>query len=147
MVEAANQALMARHVSAESARRMEDTLATLHEDCVFDDVTLGRTFHGREGARSYYRMWWDAFGNSVRVDDSHWTMDGLVVAQARFQGVHDGPFLGIAPTGRPVDLPIWVQVTGFRDGLMAGERLYWDFATLLRQLGVAMVPDLGGVRA
>jgi steroid delta-isomerase-like uncharacterized protein len=146
MIDRAHQALMARHVTAESERRMEETLATLAENCVFEDVTLGRTFHGREGARGYYRMWWDAFGNSVQVDDSRWTVDGLVVAQARFQGVHDGPFLGIAPTGRPVDLPIWVQVTGFEDGLMAGERLYWDLATLLRQIGVSVLPEPGEVR-
>ena len=142
MVDQAHAAVIRRHVTAEHERRMEDTLATLAEDCVFEDRTLGLTLRGREGARRYYRMWWDAFSNGVHVDDHRWTEDGGVVAEVRFQGVHGGPFLGIAPTGRPVDLPIVILVSGFRDGLMAGERIYWDLATLLRQLDVSTLPDL-----
>ncbi len=48
-------------------------------------------------------------------------------------------FLGIEPTGRQVDIPTAIVVT-FRDGLMAGERMYWDVTTLLRQLGVPSLP-------
>jgi hypothetical protein len=43
--------LLRRHLEAENARCMDDTLATLTEDCVFDDRALGRVFHGRDGAR------------------------------------------------------------------------------------------------
>ena len=58
-----------------------------------------------------------------------------MIAQARYQGVHRGRFLDYAPSGRPVDLPLAVVIP-FRDGLMAGERFYYDLATLLRQIGV-----------
>jgi steroid delta-isomerase-like uncharacterized protein len=142
MVDQAHATVIARHVTAEHARRMEDTLATLAEDCMFEDRTLGLTLRGREGARRYYTMWWDAFANGVHVDDHRWTEDGGVVAEVRFQGVHSGPFLGIAPTGRQIDLPIVILVTGFRSGLMAGERIYWDVGTLLRQLDVSTIPDI-----
>jgi SnoaL-like domain len=57
--------LLRRHLEAENARRMDDTLATLTEDCVFDDRALARTFHGRAGAADYYRIWWDAFSPTV----------------------------------------------------------------------------------
>lgn len=140
MVDKAHAAVVARHVRAEHERRMEDTLATLAEDCVFEDRTLGLTLRGRDGARQYYALWWDAFANGVHVDDHRWTEDGGVVAEVRFQGVHQGQFLGIPPTGRTVDLPIVILVTGFHDGLMGGERIYWDLATLLRQLGVTSLP-------
>src|SRR6185369_7468647 len=56
-----NQACLVRHLTAENAHRLEETLATLTEDCVFEDVALQKTFGGRAGAAEYYRMWWSAF--------------------------------------------------------------------------------------
>ena len=47
---------------------------------------------------------------------------------------HVGPFLGIAPTGREVEFRFAVFVT-FRDGLIAGEKFYYDLAGILRQIG------------
>lgn len=53
--------LLARHLEAENAHRLADTLGTLTSDCLFEDVALGRRFGGHEGAAAYYRMWWDGF--------------------------------------------------------------------------------------
>lgn len=135
-------ALIQRHVEAEGAHRMEDTLATLHPECVFEDVPMQRVFRGREGAREYYRMWWDGLSllfspsnNDLRM----WTDNGLYVAESRFTGVHTGTFLGHAPTGRRVDFRFAVFVS-FRDGLMAGERFYYDLDGILRQLGASRGP-------
>jgi carboxymethylenebutenolidase len=42
---------------------------------------------------------------------------------------------GIAPTGRLVTID-FVVVIQFRDGKVACERIYWDQASVLRQVGV-----------
>jgi carboxymethylenebutenolidase len=42
---------------------------------------------------------------------------------------------GVAPTGRRVEVPI-VVVIGFRDGKIAFERIYWDQASVLVQIGL-----------
>jgi carboxymethylenebutenolidase len=42
---------------------------------------------------------------------------------------------GIAPTGRPVEVAL-VVVVEFRDGKLAGERIYWDQASVLVQLSL-----------
>lgn len=131
------ESLIRRHVEAENGHRLEETLATLHPDCVFEDVPLGRTFHGHAGASEYYRMWWEGLGLVVTPeagDRRMWTDDGLYVAETRFTGVHVGPFLGVAPTGSRIEFRFAVFVP-FRDGLMAGERFYYDLDGLLRQLG------------
>ena len=57
--------LLARHLEAENAHRLADTLGTLTSDCLFEDVALGRRFGGHEGAAAYYRMWWDGFETEV----------------------------------------------------------------------------------
>jgi predicted ester cyclase len=64
-----------------------------------------------------------------------------MIAQTWYQGVHRGRFLDYEPTGLRVRFPLAVVIP-FRDGLMAGERFYYDLATLLRQIEV--LPALGG---
>jgi steroid delta-isomerase-like uncharacterized protein len=137
--------LLARHLEAENARRLDETLTTLTDDCVFEDMALGRVFRGRRGAGACYRLWWDAYEIAVHGERLHWAEDGAAGAEARYRGTHVGAFLGIPATGRSIDLPIAVSIT-FKDGLMAGERFYYDLATLLRQLGAAS-PAPGAHRA
>jgi carboxymethylenebutenolidase len=53
------------------------------------------------------------------------------------------PFLlpGLKPTGRMVEVAL-VVIVNFRDSLMKSERLYWDQAGVLRQLGLLRRKDL-----
>jgi len=129
------QKVLIAHVEAETEHRMDDTLATLTEDCVFDDRALGRTWHGREGARDYYRMWWDGFAIKPEGSTRFTPSDDMLIVETRFVGTHQGHFLGIAPTGKPVDVPMAIFVS-FAGGLMSGERFYWNPADLMAQVGV-----------
>jgi steroid delta-isomerase-like uncharacterized protein len=132
--------LLGRHLAAENVQNMEGTLATLAEDCVFYDNALGLTYEGREGARRYYRTWWDAFDILTQSDRRHFTSDGSVISEARYVGIHRGEFLGIAPTMRPISLSLAVIIT-FNGDLMGGERFYWNLASLLEQLGIDRIPE------
>ena len=56
---------------------------------------------------------------------------------------------GVAPTGNPVKLPL-VVVMGFEADKVAYERIYWDQASLLAQVGLldeAALPITGVVQA
>jgi carboxymethylenebutenolidase len=81
----------------------------------------------------------------------HWPADTRIIPVCRTIGAerlvdemimsftHDIPmpaFLpGVAPTGRAVMLPV-VVVVGFEAGKVAHERIYWDQASLLVQVGL-----------
>lgn len=138
-----NARLVNRHLTAENRHDMEGTLATLHPECVFEDLALGQRYHGIDGARAYYRLWWEAFELKVESVQRFWAEDGTLIPEARYTGRHVGDFYGIAPTRQPIDFRIAV-VIGFRDGLMAGERFYYDSRTLLRQLGADVFPEIDG---
>ena len=43
---------------------------------------------------------------------------------------------GLPPTNQRVDMDFVVVVVQFRDELIAGERVYWDHAAVLRQVGL-----------
>jgi len=59
-----------------------------------------------------------------------------VMLEFTYRGTHTGRFGELAPTGRRVDLPM-MSVYHVEDGLIRWARLYYDSATLWRQLGVA----------
>lgn len=133
--------LLRRHLAAENAQDMEATLATLSEDCLFDDRALGIQYRGREGARRYYQEWWSAFNIITQPEHRHFTSNGAVISEACYKGIHAGEFLGIPATNRAIRIELAVVIT-FRDGLMSGEKFYWDVASLLTQLGVNQLPQV-----
>lgn len=59
-----------------------------------------------------------------------------VMLEFTYRGTHTGRFRELAPTGLRVDLPM-MSVYHVEDGLIRWARLYYDSATLWRQLGVA----------
>lgn len=141
-------ALVRRHVDAENAQNLEATLATLHSECRFEDHATGQVWHGHDGAAAHYRQWWTTFDVTVKRGPGQiaaWTTEGGYLAEATWRGHHVGPFLGIAPTGRPVVIP-FVVVLGFRDGLMLSEGFHYDLASLLRQIGDEPIPALSGLK-
>ena len=48
---------------------------------------------------------------------------------------------GIAPTDRRVEVPL-VAIVHFRDGKLAHEHIYWDQASVLKQIGLLTDPSL-----
>jgi steroid delta-isomerase-like uncharacterized protein len=131
-----NATLLKQHVLAETAFDMPGTLATLTADCVFEDVATGESFHGHEGVRVYYSQWWSAFGNVPAHSKLYVPAHDKLIVETRFVGTHRGAYGGIAPSGHAIDLPVAIFVS-FRDGLMSGERFYYDRATLLSQISAA----------
>lgn len=140
--------LVRRHLLAENAQDLPGTLATLHPECRFEDLATGQVWNGHDGAAAHYRQWWTTFDVEVKrgpTQTSAWTEGDGYIGEATWHGRHVGPFLGIAPTGRPIVQP-FVVVLAFKDGLMLSERFHYDLGSLLRQIGDETIPALGGLR-
>jgi steroid delta-isomerase-like uncharacterized protein len=127
-------ATLQKHVAAETLFQMQATLDTLTLDCVFEDMPTGDTYVGHAGVREYYQTWWSAFGNTPSGSKRYVPAGDCMIVETHFVGTHRGSYAGIAATGRPIDLPVAIFVS-FKDGLMSGERFYYDRATLLAQIG------------
>lgn len=96
---------------------------------------------GKENLRHYYA---DVFIPGIPADTATEPIarsvgDSLLVDEFIIRMTHDQdvPFLlpGVAPTGITVQVPTVVIVT-FRGDLMESERLYWDQAAVLSQVGL-----------
>lgn len=61
--------------------------------------------------------------------------DDVVVVWGTLRGTSGGDWLGVPPSGGTFAVP-FANVAPFRDGLMAGESIYFDLATLCEQAGL-----------
>ncbi len=136
-----NVRLWEQHLRGEFADKNEDlSLATMVEDASVMHVPTQSGGRGKAELKPYYR---DVFIPSLPDELEHTVTnrvvtDDYLVEEARIRFVHtkrmDWFLPGVPPTGKPIEVDL-VIVVEFRDGKMAAERIYWDHATVLRQVG------------
>jgi steroid delta-isomerase-like uncharacterized protein len=134
--------LFQAHRDAEAARDIDAILDTFVEDCFLDTHALGLRSEGRAATRTAYEGYFTAFPDLEPDDQGQASGDDVLVVWGTLRGTSRGEWLGVAPSGGSFAVP-FANVTPFRDGLMKGESLYFDVATLCEQAGL----PLDGVRA
>jgi hypothetical protein len=60
-----------------------------------------------------------------------------MIVWGTLQGASGGDWMGVPPSGRSFAVP-FANATPFRDGLMAGESIYFDLATLCEQAALPL---------
>jgi len=137
-------AVVARHVAAENARDLEGALATYHQDCFYETPALGTRLRGREQVAMQYAALFGALPDGEVAVEGEAAGPDVLVHWGTFHGTVTGAFLGLPPTGRRIALP-FVALLPFKDGLMQGERLFFDVAAFCEQAGysVAAVQEAG----
>jgi carboxymethylenebutenolidase len=120
---------------------VEATLATMVDDAVVDHIPVHSGGRGKDALRVFYRdifipSWPD---DLKQIPVNRVVGDCQLVDEIRTTFTHDRPmewFLpNVPPTHRVVDIDI-IVVVQFRGDKIAGERIYWDQATVLRQVGL-----------
>jgi steroid delta-isomerase-like uncharacterized protein len=134
--------LFETHREAEAARDLDAILATFTEDCYLETVPLGLRSEGKEAARAAYEGYFTAFPDLSPDDQGVAFGDDVVVVWGELRGTSGGVWLGVPPGGGSFAVP-FTNVAPFKDGLMAGESIYFDLATLCEQAGL----DVSEVRA
>jgi carboxymethylenebutenolidase len=142
MDKAKMEKLWQAHLDAEFVHHdVEATLATMTEDAFVVNIPTGMGGHGKDGVRAFYT---DSFVLSLPDDVTsvltHRVVgDSAIVDELHHTFTHtkqmDWILPGIAPTHKKVAIDI-VAVVYFRDDKICGERIYWDHASVLRQVGL-----------
>jgi steroid delta-isomerase-like uncharacterized protein len=116
--------------------------ARFAEDGVMRLVATGETARGREQIRALVERSLRAFPDwHLQVTDA-FGVAGRICAEFVLTGTHEGEFQGIPPTHRPIEVQLCSVFRMNPEGLYEQETIYFDSATLLRQLGV--LPEPGG---
>jgi steroid delta-isomerase-like uncharacterized protein len=125
-------------MASENRHEFGVTLATFARPR-YELVATGQVFDGEEAVRQYYAASRAAFPDQRNEIHAIRQADDTVVVEFDLLGTHRGTFLGIPPTGRAFRCRM-LALFLFEGDRIVCERVYFDSATILRQLGI--LPDL-----
>lgn len=140
--------LWEQHTAHEfSTRDTERTLETMVEDAYVNHVPVMTGGRGKRALRAFYstdfipKMPPDTKLTPVsRTVGEDQLVDEIIFS---FTHTEEMPWMlpGVAPTNKHVEVPL-VVIVKFRSGKLAHEHIYWDQASVLKQLGLLNDPKL-----
>jgi steroid delta-isomerase-like uncharacterized protein len=95
---------------------------------------------GREDLKAFVTMMRTAFPDLTVTVDEQFAASDKVVAVTTLRGTHQGEFMGIAPTGRAIEVG-GIDVVRFEDGLGVEHWGFGDDLGMMQQLGVIPMPE------
>jgi carboxymethylenebutenolidase len=125
----------------------EATLATMVEDAYVNHVPVMTGAYGKEALRVFYsrdfipQMPPDTALTPVsRTVGQDQLVDEMIFS---FTHTQEMPWMlpGVPPTNKHVEIAL-VAIVKFRDGKLAHEHIYWDQASVLKQIGLLTDPSL-----
>ncbi|MGH9770338.1 MAG: ester cyclase [Candidatus Acidiferrales bacterium] len=128
-------------------RDTEATLATMVEDAYVNHVPVMTGGFGKAALRDFYsRRFIPCMPPDTKLKPVSLTVGkNQIVDEMIFSFTHtqEMPWMlpGVSPTNRHVDVPV-VAIVQFRDGKLASEHIYWDQASVLKQIGLLTDPAL-----
>jgi steroid delta-isomerase-like uncharacterized protein len=138
---AARLKLVDEHIALENRHDLEGIMGTFGASAHYDDEPWDLHYTGRDEVRAFYQGLLQALpGLHIDVKRRH-ASDRAVVMEVIIRGRHLGSWRGLPATGRQIDFPICGIFTFDDEDRLAGEKIYYDRATVLRQLGLFHEPD------
>jgi steroid delta-isomerase-like uncharacterized protein len=138
--------LFEAHREAEAARDIDAILETFAEDCFLETIPLGLRSEGKAAVRAAYEMqFFSAFPDLAPEDEDMTFGDDVIAVWGTLHGSSRGEWLGVPPGGGTFAVP-FANVVPFREGLMAGEKIYFDLATLCEHARIPL-DDVRGAAA
>ena len=142
---AARVALVRQHIRPENAHDLEGVLSTFGDSAHYDDEAWGEHYDSRDDVRSFYEQLMKALPDLVIDVQQEHVADSCMIVEVIIRGTHCGAWRGLPATGRRVEIPLCGIYTFDSNNRLAGEKIYYDRATVLRQLGVFHDPEgIGG---
>jgi len=130
-----------RHIRFENEHNLSAVMSTFGPDPRYDDEPSDEHHIGRDGVLGYYQSLLKVMPDlHIDVQRRH-VGDDAVLMECRISGTHRGTWRGLPATGRQVSFPLCAVYTFTDEGELAGERIYYDRATVLAQLGVFRDPE------
>jgi steroid delta-isomerase-like uncharacterized protein len=131
---ARREAVVHEHMQSENELDFDRALGTFDHPR-YELIALGQVFDGREQVAEYYRTSRTAFPDQRNENVVLRHADDAVIVEFDLRGTHLGEFLGFAPTGREFTCRM-VALFLFEGDRIVCERIYFDLATIVGQLGL-----------
>lgn len=129
---------MRQHMESENEHDFAATIGTFSHPR-YEIIPTGDVFDGEAEVRRYYAETRAAFPDQRNELIALHHIDDGVVVEFDLLGTHLGALRSLAPTGRPFRCRMSAFFM-FDDERIVCERVYFDQATILRQLGLVHEP-------
>jgi steroid delta-isomerase-like uncharacterized protein len=126
------EAVVRRHMEAENVHDFDAVIGTFSHPR-YELIATDRVHDGEAEVRDYFRETRSAFPDQRNELISLRHSDDGVIVEFWLKGTHQGPLLGIEPTGRSFECRMCAFFL-FEGQEIVCERVYFDSATILRQL-------------
>ncbi|MFD9483044.1 ester cyclase [Streptomyces sp. NPDC059991] len=121
---------------AKSRQDVPAALRLLHPEMALETPAFGTTARGLTENEKALRRFFASFPD-YDVDLQGRASDGdTLVCWGTARLTMTGNRFGVVPNGKRAEIPVFIQFT-FKDDLIAGERFFFDLATLCAQSGVS----------
>jgi steroid delta-isomerase-like uncharacterized protein len=139
--QAARLALVDEHVGLENGHDLDGVMRTFGAVARYDEEPWDDHHIGSDAVRAYYDGLFRALPDlAIDVRRRHVGED-TVILEVIISGHHQGIWRGLPPTGRQLRFPLCGIFTFDDEDRLTGEKIYYDRATVLRQLGVFHEPE------
>lgn len=112
---------------------VDELMAPEYENC--DPASPGESLKGREAFKALVTSYREAFPDLRMEIHEQWCDGDTVISRWFAGGTHKGALAGIPPTGRKGGGVVGVTLTDIANGKIVRDRVVWDLAGLMRQLG------------
>jgi steroid delta-isomerase-like uncharacterized protein len=134
---AENEALVRRYVQeVYDQRKLEVVDEIFAPEFTLHDPDLPGGARGPEGIKRIVKTFVDAFPDLQVTLDEELSSGDKVVTRWTSRGTHEGELMGIAPTGKRIDVTA-VGIWRVSEGKIAEAWLVFDALGMMQQLGVA----------
>jgi steroid delta-isomerase-like uncharacterized protein len=130
----ARDAVIREHMESENRLDFDATIATF-EHPRYELIATGQVFDGEAEVRQYYATSRTAFPDQRNEIHSLRHAEDSAVVEFDLLGTHLGEFAGFPPTGKEFRCRM-AAIFEFHGDRIVCERVYFDSATILRQLGL-----------
>ena len=133
--------IVEEHVRNENIHDLDELMRTFGADARYDVIPWGAKYLGQEQVRSFYDGILQGLPDlNIDVKQRYQTEEAVIL-EVIIRGTHTGTLNGIPPTGNRVEFPLCAIYTFTSEDRLAGEKIYFDNATLLTQLGALPAPQ------
>ena len=132
---ARREAVIAAHIKAEAVDHDPAAALATFKRPRYDVPALGGVVDGAENVDGLLHGLLGAFPDFWLREGDHLHSDNAVAVECMFGGTQKGVWAGIPPAGKPMEVAAVLVFVFEGDGLVC-EKVYFDHATVLRQLGV-----------
>jgi steroid delta-isomerase-like uncharacterized protein len=128
------------HVRCENTHDLGRIMQTFGPGPRYDDEPWDEHHDGRDQVSAYYQTLLDAIPDLyIDVRRRHISGDAIIL-EVVITGTHLGTWRGLPGTGRHLEFPLCGIFTFDEQDRLSGEKIYYDRATVLRQIGMFHEP-------